>query len=179
MQALAIVILSVLAAVSYGILHDQMTARVCIEYFTIGHPPVLTIATNSPTVVGFVWGVIATWWVGLGLGIPLAIAARVGSRPKKSARELVRPMFVLIGVTAILALGAGIMGCVAASLDWVALYAPLAVRIPPDRHVPFIADLFAHSMSYASGTVGGIFLIIHTWCSRRQPTEAARVFAVL
>ena len=88
MQAMAIVALSILAAVCYGVLHNQITARVCIEYFTIGHPQVLSVATNSPTVLGFVWGVIATWWVGLALGIPLALAARIGVRPKKSVRDV-------------------------------------------------------------------------------------------
>jgi len=38
MQAIAIVALCIGSAVAYGILHDQVTARVCVEYFTIGHP---------------------------------------------------------------------------------------------------------------------------------------------
>jgi hypothetical protein len=47
MHAIAIVILCIVSAVSYGILHDQITARICVEYFTIGHPPVFD--TTSPT----------------------------------------------------------------------------------------------------------------------------------
>ena len=72
MTALRIIGLCVLAAVLYGVAHDQVTARVCVEYFTIGHPRIL--ATESPTVLGLAWGVIATWWVGLVLGAPLAFA---------------------------------------------------------------------------------------------------------
>jgi len=167
MQALAIIALSILAAVSYGIVHDQITARVCVEYFTIGHPQVLAVQTNSPTVLGFVWGVIATWWVGLGLGIPLAAAARFGSRPRKSARDLIRPLFVLMMVAGMLALCAGLVGYVAASRDWVALHGPLSRQVPQQLHARFIADLFAHNMSYAVGGIGGIVLIIHVWRSRR------------
>jgi hypothetical protein len=37
----------IFAAVLYGVLHDQITARVCLEYFTVFHPPVF--ATQSPT----------------------------------------------------------------------------------------------------------------------------------
>lgn len=44
------VALSVLAAVVYGILHDQITARICVEYFTIGHARL--IDSDSPTVLG-------------------------------------------------------------------------------------------------------------------------------
>jgi hypothetical protein len=53
MQSLAIVGLCGLSAVTYGIVHDQITARVCVEYFTIGHPPVFD--TNSPTLLGLGW----------------------------------------------------------------------------------------------------------------------------
>jgi hypothetical protein len=51
MQTLAILVLCIISAVVYGILHDQVTARICVEYFTIGHPPVF--GTESPTLLGF------------------------------------------------------------------------------------------------------------------------------
>ena len=54
-----IVVLGVVAAVCYGVLHDQVTARVCVEYFTIGHPPLFN--TDSPTLLAFGWGVVGTW----------------------------------------------------------------------------------------------------------------------
>ena len=40
MHALRIVGLTLFAAVVFRVLHDPITARVCIEYFTIGHPPI-------------------------------------------------------------------------------------------------------------------------------------------
>src|SRR5438105_3328307 len=40
MESAKILLLSVATAVAYGIVQDQVTARVCVEYFTIGHPPV-------------------------------------------------------------------------------------------------------------------------------------------
>ena len=51
MEAVKIGILCIAVAVVYGILHDQVTARVCVEYFTIGHPPMFP--TNSPTLLGW------------------------------------------------------------------------------------------------------------------------------
>jgi hypothetical protein len=174
MQFLAIVVLSMLATIFYAIVHDQITARVCIEYFTIGHPKILAVKAISPTVIGFVWGVAATWWAGLGLGIPLAIAARIGSRPKKSVREFVFPMLVVMGVTGALALGAGIAGYVVASMGWITLQGPLAAGVPPQQHVPFIADLFAHNMSYAAGAIGGIVLVVRTWHSRLYHAQTSR-----
>jgi len=73
MQAGLIVLLCVLAAVAYGVVHDQVTVRVCVEYFTVGHPPVFP--TDDPTLLGLGWGVLATWWVGVLLGLGLAVAA--------------------------------------------------------------------------------------------------------
>src|SRR5881275_3656828 len=81
MESAKILILSVAAAIAYGIVHDQVTAHLCVEYFTIGHPPVF--GTTSPVLLAVGWGIIATWWVGLLLGVVLAVAAQAGSRPRR------------------------------------------------------------------------------------------------
>src|SRR2546422_3993746 len=99
MHGVAIVLLSIASAVVYGVVHDQITARVCVEYFTIGHPPVFR--TENPTLLGLGWGVIATWWVGVLLGVPLAAASQIGSWPKRSARSLMRPLVILMIACAI------------------------------------------------------------------------------
>ena len=76
-QSIRIVLMSIAAAIAYGIAHDQVTVRICLEYFTIGHEPVFP--TRNPTLLAIGWGIIATWWVGVLLGVPLAIVARAGS----------------------------------------------------------------------------------------------------
>ncbi|WP_395090968.1 hypothetical protein [Armatimonas sp.] len=63
-EALKIIVLTVGLSCAYGIAHDQITARVCIEYFTIGHFSPTNISW-TPTVLGLYWGIVATWWVGL------------------------------------------------------------------------------------------------------------------
>lgn len=166
MQSFRIVMMCVVAAVCYGIVHDQITARVCVEYFTVGHPPVF--GTENPTLLGIGWGIIATWWVGLMLGVPLAVAARSGSRTKRSVGSLVRPVACLLAVMAACALVAGIAGWWLASSGAVILVGPIARQLPADRHVPFLADAWAHSASYLVGFVGGIVVIVRVWRSRRQ-----------
>ncbi len=172
LQFVAIVALCVLAAVVYGVVHDQITARVCIEYFTIGHPPVFSVPVTSPTVIGFVWGIIATWWVGVGLGVPLAMAATLGRRPRRDAASLLRPVAILMAVTGLLAVLCGAIGYFAAVRGWVFLLEPMASRVPGDRHVGFITDLWAHSASYLFGALGGVVLILQTWRSRREIPRA-------
>lgn len=172
MQFILIVLLSVFTAVVYGILHDQVTARICVEYFTIGHPPVF--GTEDPTLLGIGWGIIATWWVGLMLGVPLAIAARLGKRPKRDVRSLVRPLVWLMGISAVIALAAGIGGWTLASLGYVGLVGYLSEAVPPERHVAFLADGFAHTASYAAGFLGGIVVIVHVWRSRGRMLESSQ-----
>jgi len=165
-QWLAIVLLSVLTCVTYGIVHDQITARICVEYFTIGHPPVFD--TDDPTLLGLGWGVLATWWVGVLLGVPLASASRLGSWPKRSARSLVRPMLILAGGSAVVATVAGLVGYVAASNGWVGLVGSIAQRVPAEKHVPFLVDLWAHNASYLAGFVGGMVMISMILISRSR-----------
>lgn len=166
MQSFGIILMSIGAAVIYGITHDQITVRVCVEYFTIGHPPVFR--TDDPTLLGLGWGVIATWWAGLLIGIPLAVAARAGPRPPRSVSSLVKPMAMLLFVMAIVAFVAGVAGWILARNGAVFLVGNIAHRVPADRHVPFLADLWAHSASYVSGLIGGIVLSVHVWRSRGQ-----------
>ena len=170
MQSLAIVALCVASAVVYGVLHDQVTARVCVEYFTICHPPVFP--TDSPTLLGLGWGLIATWWVGLLLGIPLAFAARAGTRPRRDVRSLVRPILILLIVMGLCALLAGIVGHALGRAGAVFLLDPLATLVPRDRHARFLADLWAHSTSYFVGFVGGLVVIARVWRSRSRSTVA-------
>jgi hypothetical protein len=151
MQSLKIVAACVVAAILYGIAHDQVTARICVEYFTVFHPPVFH--TGSPTLLALGWGVIATWWMGALLGIPLAVAARAGSRPKLSVRDLARPIGILLLAMSLIALASGLAG-----FFWGRLDQSVAALLPQAIHRRFLADSWAHAASYASGFLGGIAL---------------------
>jgi hypothetical protein len=165
-QSFGIVLMCILAAVVYGIAHDQVTARVCVEYFTVGHP--LILPTEDPTLLGLIWGVVATWWVGLLLGVPLAVVARAGSRPKRSVGSLVRPVALLLLVMAACALAAGVTGWTLARTGAIYLVDPIASVLPGERHAPFLADAWAHSASYLAGMAGGVVVLVLVWRSRAR-----------
>jgi hypothetical protein len=157
MPFLRIVLLAIGAAIAYGIVHDQITARLCVEYFTIAHPPIFP--TASPTLLAFGWGVLATWWVGLMLGVPLACIARLGRPPKLGARQFVRPILVLLAVMAVCALAAGVLGWQLTTRGVIRLEQFVRLPIPPEKHASFLADGFAHNASYAIGFLGGLVLL--------------------
>jgi len=177
MEIIKIVLLAVAAAVAYGIIHDQITSRICVEYFTIGHPPLFTFETQDPTLLGLGWGIVATWWVGVLLGVPAAAVARIGSWPKRDAHWLLKPIAVLMAVAACGAILAGFAGWWLASRKIVFLVGPIADAVPPERHVPFLIDGFAHSGSYGFGFVGGLVLMAYIFRSRQK--DAARAAAQL
>jgi len=157
-QGLKIVGMCILAAVGYGIVHDQITTRICLEYFTVFHPPILG-GTQSPTMLAFGWGVIATWWVGALLGVPLSLIARVGSRRRISASELLPMIGILLLVMAVCALVAGVIGYYRGTTP-----PYVAISIPSEAHRRFAADWWAHSASYASGFFGGMVIwILALW----------------
>jgi hypothetical protein len=173
-KSLKIIALSITAAIAYGIVHDQITARICVEYFTIGHPPVF--GTDSPTLLGLGWGVIATWWAGAMIGVPFAIAARAGrSRPQKCWRDLVKPVMILLAGMAIISATAGTITYILARSGKIWLPEPLASQIAVDRHAFFLADGGTHLASYAGGFIGGLILSLWTWRNRRTQMFNHRV----
>jgi hypothetical protein len=170
MPSLKIILLCIVSAVVYGILHDQVTARVCVEYFTVGHAPIFN--TTSPTLLAFGWGTVATWWVGLILGILAALASRVKSWPKVDAANLVRPIACLLIVMAVASLLAGITGYQLAKASGLVLPEPFGPRIPKDHHYFFFADSLAHLAAYGVGFFGGLILCVRVLVQRYRIARA-------
>ena len=159
-----IVALGVAASIAYGIAHDNVTARVCVEYFTIGHLPIFL--TDSPTLLALGWGILATWWVGLAEGIVLALACRLGRRPKLRAADLLRPLGALLGSMAVASTLAGLAGYYASTRGWIVPAGRFASEVPQAKHHAFLADLWAHLAAYGTAFVGGIALAV--WASIRR-----------
>lgn len=164
MPFIRIVALSIAAAVLYGIAHDLVTAHWCVEYFTFGHPPL--VRTASPVLLALAWGVMATWWLGLLLGIVLACAARLGPWPGLAARQLVVPVCVVLLSAGLAATLFGWRGTVKAGSGSARLPPRLAVALPPERHAPFVGAWFAHTASYAVAGLGGF--TIGLWALKKR-----------
>ena len=173
---LSIAAMCVALTIGYGLVHDQVTARVCMEYFTLGHhtPP---FVPRNPTALGLFWGVAATWWVGAGIGVPLACAARLGRLPQLAPKALAEPILRLLlatlgiamaGLTLTLFLGL-------ARLLPESAYLQVPFGVPDERRAGFVADAVAHNLSYGLGFFGGVRLWINALLLRRrlQAGEAA------
>ncbi len=167
MKFTGIVLLCIGAAIAYGILHDQVTTRVCVEYFTIAHPKV--IASNSPTVLGLFWGIAATWWVGLALGLLLAAASRLGAWPKLDWTHQRAGIARLLILMASLAFGAALLVWLnTCGVDPSDLAHLTGARIPALLRSRFLAVWSAHLVSYGVGSLGGLALVTLTLLRRRR-----------
>jgi len=160
LQSLKIILLAVAAAIVYGILHDLFTVHLCLEYFTKFHPPILG-GTQNPILLALGWGVIATWWVGLPLGILLAIASRAVRAHQLTWRDQLQPIIILLVFMAIAAL---VMGQVARVLTDPANYETSLARyyVPREKMLDFNSCLAMHQASYIAGALGGLLLVLVT-----------------
>ena len=174
-QKAKVILLSVGAAVAYGIVHDEITARVCVEYFSLAHPPLFPF--SSPTMLGLCWGAAATFGVGLVLGYLLAQASQSEGLPGMPIRAIVRPLLVLLAVTGLAAAVAGYIGYRLAESSVISLPALLPYdwveSLPRARQDRFLAVWFAHGASYFFGLVAGSILIFRIWNRRGRPRLAA------
>lgn len=170
MATLKIIGLCTLAAICYGVVHDQITARLCIEYFTVFHPRL--VASTSPTVLGLVWGVVATWWVGAGLGVLLALTGRLGRWPKVEPGTLLRPVLILLCVAGCCAVLAGLVGDYVAREQIVVLPAWVQQKLgsdtDPSKAPRFLSAFLAHNTSYNVGAIGGLVIAVRVVLRRRR-----------
>ena len=164
-----VILLCVAGAVAYGIIHDQITARLCIEYFTIAHPPLPWLNSNSPTLVGLAWGVAATFWVGLALGFPMALASQSPPSPPVPLARLGKAILLLLATMAVAAMLFGLAGFELSRRGILSLPEGFSDLSPSAHYHRFMAVWFAHGASYLFGLLGGLYLIISTWNQRGRP----------
>ncbi|MFI4876718.1 MAG: hypothetical protein ACIALR_15315 [Blastopirellula sp. JB062] len=165
-ESLKIILLCIVAAIGYGICHDLVTTRICLEYFTVFHPPVWGGATD-PTVLALTWGAKATWWVGFLLSIPTAFLARYGAAPRLAAHDLVQPIGYLLLAMGLGSTLAGLVGWRLAAAGAIRPASDFARLIPREAHVGFLIDLWAHGAAYAVGILGGVAVCVWIWRQRR------------
>jgi hypothetical protein len=162
---LSIVLICIVTSILYGLIHDQITVRISLEYFTVLHPKILPDDT-SPTLLALVWGVIATWWVGLILGIILGLACCLGKRPKLSALDLIRPILWLLLIMGLGAALAGFTGYILTTYNLIVPSPEIMEMVPQDKVLGIMIDGFSHDASYGIGFIGGVVLSVWAWFRR-------------
>jgi hypothetical protein len=150
--------------VGYGIVQDQVSARLCPEYFTLFHPPIEGL--TDPTLLGATWGFLGTWWGGLLLGYLAGLFATLGSKPKLAPREFLRPVAILLAFVGSSVATAGVSVWRHAALFGVSIDPGLARMLPTDEHRWLLVVACYHFVGYASAIAGGVVLCV--WIGRER-----------
>jgi hypothetical protein len=162
-----VILLILCAAMFYGIIHDQITVRLCPEYFTLAHPPLFHSA--SPTLLALGWGSAAAVGIGAVFGVLLGL---VSQSPGLPPIPIPRICNLILRLLSIMAVAAALAGCVGFHLSRLAIISCPSVWaefVPASRHNQFMAVWFAHCASYVVGLGGGAFLIFRIWDQRQRP----------
>lgn len=155
----------------YGILHDQLTYTISPEYYTkfkfyqfglmdLGNEAIFPNPRIEVSVVGF----MATWWMGLPIGLILGLVGLV----HKNNKQMFRATIGAIVVTVIVAFATGLIG-----LAYGKLYlADTGVNWwLPDNLIDkknFIAVGSMHNFSYLGGLTGVIAGTIYSIRRKRK-----------
>lgn len=156
----------------YGILHDQLTYTISPEYYTkfkfyqfglmddVGNEAIIPNPRIGVSAVGF----MATWWMGIPIGLILGLVGLV----HKSSKQMFRAAIGSIIVTVIVAFVTGLIG-----LAYGKLYlANTGVSWWfPDNLIDtknFIAVGSMHNFSYLGGLIGVIAGAIYSIRQKRK-----------
>jgi hypothetical protein len=151
----------------YGVVHDQVTAHVCIEYFSIAHPDLFH--TTSPALLGLCWGIAASVGPGLIVGVLLGLVSQSAGMPPIPIPQLFGTVCILLAVMAISAAAAGFVGYELSRRSLVLLPTSLSEELPSGQHDRFMAVWLAHAASYVVGLGGSSIVIFRLWQKRGRP----------
>lgn len=171
-KAFRIVAISLGGTVGYAVIQDQITTRICFEYFTVAHPVLLGLPQH-PTVLGLAWGVLGSLFGAIFGGISLAFCCHLGKRPllpAKKAAIIVLAVLIVMGLTTVIS---GTIGSQLASSGKIPVDETLGYDIPPDKHVAFWTVAYAHFGTYSAGISGGVLacFVAIFWRTRLPATD--------
>ena len=171
---LILIIAPILGGV-YGVIHDQVTYSISEEYYTkfkfiqfglenwglgenIGTILNPEIKLDNPRFGASIIGVLATWWVGMIIGIILGLVGLIHRNGKMMFKTTMKALFITVGVallTGITGLGYGKLFLIENKPNW---YLPETL-IDLDS---FIMVGSMHNFSYLGGLIGLIIGILYS-----------------
>lgn len=175
---IGLIIVSCLLAGLYGILHDQLTYTISPEYYTkfkfyqfglidIGNEAIFT----NPRIVVSVVGVLATWWMGISIGLILGFTGLIHN----SWRTMFKVTFKAFLLTILIAFATGILGLVYGQIYLVEKSrSEFESWIIPENLIDFESFIKVgsmHNFSYIgglTGLIGGLAFTLTQWRKLKQ-----------
>jgi len=167
-----LLLVAVATAVFYGVINDQLTCTISWEYFYYGKEIYKVVGPETPPADWpFRWevakvGIMATWSVGLILGVILLVANNpIKNWPRLSYRTLLRCLITIVLISITFGIIGGLLG-----------YQGFLTNLSPDfqdmtranvfRPKNFICTWGIHLGGYVGGIVGTITCALWMICKR-------------
>ncbi|WP_284653359.1 hypothetical protein [Flavobacterium terrisoli] len=163
---LLIILISALLAAIYGALHDQVTYTISSEYFTVfkfdqfgftdwGH--------KNPRATTALIGILATWWVGLFIGIFQGLIGFIHKTPKLMFQYAFKAVLITLGITIIF----GFVGYLTEKFNPTAYpdcCSPYTIK--DGKSFRIVGSI--HNYSYAGGEIGAFIGIAYQIIMKRK-----------
>jgi len=153
---LLILVVSMLIAGLYGILHNQISYTVSPEYFTkfkfrtFGLVESRLPARILASIVGF----LASWWMGIPIGLLVGGMGFIQSEPARMLRVSLKALVVVVGVALLVGLAGLACGWVQTTHIDVAEYRGWYIPDDVTDLRRFLCAGYMHNASYLGGVLG-------------------------
>jgi len=164
--------LFILAQVAYGVLQDQINARLCPEYFTVVHSPKLDGITD-PTLLGLLWGFLGSWWGGLLMGLGVVLSGTLGPAAPVQERHLYRPLVCVLLFQAFVTAACGFAAWQIHGILGLSMPEGLAALIPAERRGALVAVAASHVGTYLSAITASVALCVWVAMTREPAARPA------
>ena len=170
----AFLLVCVAVAIVYGVVNDQVTSRISWEYFFYGKDLAKVLGPETPpdsfalSREAAKIGAMATWSVGLILGVAILIANNPRrDRSQVSFRELMKLLPIVLAITVAFAIVFGVLGWFGL-LNWISQDFREMARMNMFRPRHFTAAYGAHLGGYVGGLIGGALAVWHVLHQRKR-----------
>lgn len=168
---LLIIIVAPMIGGLYGILHDQLTYSISPEYYTkfkfyqfglmdLGNEAIFPNPRMEVSIVGF----MATWWMGLPIGLILGLVGLIRTDYKRMFTVTMRSIFITVIVaflTGLVGLAYGKFYLADQGVDWW-----LPENLIDTEN--FISVGSMHNFSYLGGLIGLIAGIVYSILQKKK-----------
>lgn len=169
------ILLAILCAAVYGVIHDQFTYTISPEYYTLfkffqfglyTDPETMVLPFAFERIAVVVVGVRATWWTGLFIGPIIALVGLIHNDAKVMWKTNIRALLITICITAITGLIGLLYGWLFLADEGVSWWLPDGLM--DERAFVMVGSM--HNFSYLGGLLGMVMgILFHVRIKRKYP----------
>jgi hypothetical protein len=137
-----LILSAIILAALYGALHNQISFTISNEYFTNNKFIQFGIENIQPRIGASLVGILATWWMGIIIGLPLSLVALIYKKPKDMLFSTYKAYLVIIITVVIAGISGIIYGIISISNE------------QPASSYYFTLAGTMHNFSYLGGLLG-------------------------